>query len=86
MSPLTRRNPCLETVARPVPTGHRRIRVVQVLATGTNGGAQEHLFGLVSRMDKSRYDVSIVALSPGSAARSSLRTALPGDRATIETS
>ena len=69
MSNLTRRNPCLETVPRPVPTGHRRIRVVQVLATGTNGGAQEHLFGLVSRMDKSRYDVSIVALSPGSAVR-----------------
>ena len=69
MSHFTRRNPCLETVPRPVPTGNRRIRVVQILATGTNGGAQEHLFGLVSRMDKSRYDVSIVALSPGSAVR-----------------
>ena len=69
MSHFTRRNPCLETVPRPVPTGNRRIRVVHILATGTNGGAQEHLFGLVSRMDKSRYDVSIVALSPGSAVR-----------------
>jgi glycosyltransferase involved in cell wall biosynthesis len=62
-------NPCLETVPRPVPAGDRRIRVVEVLATGTNGGAQEHLFGLVSRMDHSRFDVSIVALSPGSAVR-----------------
>ncbi len=69
MSHKTRFNPCLETVARPVATGDRRIRVVEVLATGTNGGAQEHLFGLVSRMDRTRYDVSIVALSPGSAVR-----------------
>ena len=30
----------------------RRIRVVEVLATGTNGGAQEHLYSLVTRMDR----------------------------------
>ena len=53
----------------PCPRGGRRIRVVEVLATGTNGGAQEHLFGLVTRIDPTRYDVSIVALSPGSAVR-----------------
>ena len=52
-----------------MPAGDRRIRVVEVLATGTNGGAQEHLYGLVTRMDQTRYDVSIVALSPGSAVR-----------------
>jgi glycosyltransferase involved in cell wall biosynthesis len=46
-----------------------RIRVVEVLATGSNGGAQEHLYNLVSRMDASRFDVSIVSLSPGSAVR-----------------
>jgi len=46
-----------------------RIRVVEVLATGTTGGAQEHLFGLVTRIDASRFDVSIVSLSPGSAVR-----------------
>ena len=46
-----------------------RIRVVEVLATGTSGGAQEHVFGLVSRMDHARFDVSVVSLSPGSAAR-----------------
>ena len=52
-----------------MPSGDRRIRVVEVLATGTNGGAQEHLYGLVTRIDPTRYDVSIVALSPGSAVR-----------------
>ena len=70
MTPATRRrNPCFDTMARPVPAGDRRIRVVEVLATGTSGGAQEHLYGLVTRMDPTRYDVSIVALSPGSAVR-----------------
>jgi glycosyltransferase involved in cell wall biosynthesis len=53
----------------PVSASSERIRVVEVLATGTTGGAQEHLFGLVTRMDASRFDVSIVSLSPGSAAR-----------------
>ena len=37
-------------VHAPVP-GPDRVRVVQVLATGTNGGAQEHVFNLVSRLD-----------------------------------
>ena len=60
-------DPCLEVVDRPSLAGGRRIRVVQVLATGTNGGAQEHLYGLVTRMDRTRYDVSVVSLSPGSA-------------------
>ena len=46
-----------------------RIRVVEVLATGTNGGAQEHLFSLVTRLDPARYDVSVVSLSAGSAVR-----------------
>jgi glycosyltransferase involved in cell wall biosynthesis len=52
----------------PVP-GSRRVRVVQVMATGTNGGAQEHVYNLVRRMDRDFYDVSIVSLSPGSAVR-----------------
>jgi len=69
MSTTRRLNPCLDTVARPVPAGERRIRVVEVLATGSNGGAQEHLFGLVTRMDQARFDVSIVSLSPGTAVR-----------------
>ena len=52
----------------PIP-GRERIRVVQVMATGTNGGAQEHVFNLVSRLDPAVYDVSVVSLSPGSAVR-----------------
>jgi glycosyltransferase involved in cell wall biosynthesis len=61
-------DPCLTPLERPsLPGG--RIRVVEVLATGTNGGAQEHLFALVTRMDPTRYDVSVVALSAGSAVR-----------------
>jgi glycosyltransferase involved in cell wall biosynthesis len=62
-------DPCFELVARPKLGAGRRIRVVEVLATGTNGGAQEHLYSLVTRMDHDRYDVSIVALSSGSAVR-----------------
>lgn len=62
-------DPCLDEVVRPPLPGGRRIRVVEILATGTNGGAQEHLYSLVTRMDHERYDVSIVSLSPGSAVR-----------------
>jgi glycosyltransferase involved in cell wall biosynthesis len=62
-------DPCLTPVERPSLSGARRIRVVEVLATGTNGGAQEHLLSLVTRMDASRYDVSVVSLSSGSAVR-----------------
>ena len=39
------------------------------MATGTNGGAQEHVFNLVSRLDPEFYDVSVVSLSSGSAVR-----------------
>jgi glycosyltransferase involved in cell wall biosynthesis len=52
----------------PLP-GQRRVRVVEVMATGTNGGAQEHVYNLVRRLDDDFYDVSIVSLSPGSAVR-----------------
>src|SRR5688500_14373391 len=77
MSATRRLNPCFDTVTRPVPAGDRRIRVVEVLATGTNGGAQEHLYGLVTRMDKARYDVSIVSLSPGSAVNKLRKAGIP---------
>jgi len=62
-------DPCLEPLPRPALGGPDRIRVVEVMATGTNGGAQEHVFNLVTRMDHERYDVSVVSLSPGSAVR-----------------
>jgi glycosyltransferase involved in cell wall biosynthesis len=47
------------------------------MATGTNGGAQEHVYSLVSRLDRSRYDVSVISLSPGSAARKIERLGVP---------
>jgi glycosyltransferase involved in cell wall biosynthesis len=45
------------------------IRVVEVLATGTAGGAQEHVYSLLSRLDRGRYIPSVVSLSSGAAAR-----------------
>ncbi|HYL41649.1 MAG TPA: glycosyltransferase [Candidatus Binatus sp.] len=71
-------DPCFEPVARlPLPGDRRRIRVVELLATGTNGGAQEHLYNLVTRIDRERYEVSVVALSNGSAVRRLERTGVP---------
>jgi glycosyltransferase involved in cell wall biosynthesis len=75
----------------PLPGGRGRIRVVELLATGTNGGAQEHVFNLISRIDRERYDVSVAALSPGSAVRKLERAGVsvcvidvPDDEAAIE--
>ena len=63
-------DPCLTPLDAPERSpAVGAIRVVEVLATGTNGGAQEHLFSLVTRLDPARYDVSVVALSAGSAVR-----------------
>ena len=62
-------DPCLAPLEHfPMP-GPPRVRVVEILATGTNGGAQEHLFSLLSRLDTVRYEASVVALSAGSAVR-----------------
>jgi glycosyltransferase involved in cell wall biosynthesis len=60
--------PCQETVDRR-PADGGRVRVVEVLATGTNGGAQEHVYSLVTRLDRECYDVRVVALSHGSSVR-----------------
>ena len=68
MTPPLTGDPCLEPLATPAVAGGR-VRVVEILATGTNGGAQEHLFSLLSRLDRSRYDASVIALSGGSAVR-----------------
>lgn len=63
-------DPCFEPVVRlPLPSNRNRIRVVQLLATGTSGGAQEHVYNLVTRIDRSRYDVSVLSLSNGAAVR-----------------
>jgi glycosyltransferase involved in cell wall biosynthesis len=63
-------DPCFEPVVRlPLPAARDRIRVVELLATGTSGGAQEHVFNIVSRLDRSRYDVSVLSLGNGAAIR-----------------
>jgi glycosyltransferase involved in cell wall biosynthesis len=61
-------DPCYDPAHRPVLPGGR-VRVVELLATGTNGGAQEHVFGLLTRIDAARYDVGVISLSPGSGVR-----------------
>lgn len=63
-------DPCFEPVIRlPLPGNRKRIRVVELLATGSSGGAQEHVYNLVTRMDRARYDVSVLSLSGGAAVR-----------------
>jgi glycosyltransferase involved in cell wall biosynthesis len=60
--------PCLDRTPRePIDGG--RVRVVEVMATGTNGGAQEHVYSLVTRLNPECYDVRIVSLSHGSSVR-----------------
>jgi glycosyltransferase involved in cell wall biosynthesis len=46
---------------------HPRPRILQLLATGGNGGAQESYSGLLLRLDRSRYEVRALSLSRGSA-------------------
>jgi glycosyltransferase involved in cell wall biosynthesis len=46
---------------------HPRPRLLQLLATGGNGGAQESYTGLLLRLDRTRYDVRALSLSEGSA-------------------
>jgi glycosyltransferase involved in cell wall biosynthesis len=60
--------PCQEPINRR-PADGGRVRVVEVLATGTNGGAQEHVYSLVTRLDRECYDVRVVSLSHGSSVR-----------------
>jgi glycosyltransferase involved in cell wall biosynthesis len=46
-------------------TGHPRPRVLQLLATGGTGGAQESYTGLLLRLDRARYEVRALSLSRG---------------------
>jgi glycosyltransferase involved in cell wall biosynthesis len=66
--PATTGEPCSEKIEREQLAGGR-VRVVEIMATGTNGGAQEHVYGLVTRLDPERYDVKVVSLSHGSSVR-----------------
>jgi glycosyltransferase involved in cell wall biosynthesis len=77
MTPPARRDPGLASVEALATPSADRIRVVEVLATGTNGGAQEHLYSLLTRMDGSRFEASVVALSNGSAVRKLQRAGIP---------
>jgi glycosyltransferase involved in cell wall biosynthesis len=70
-------DPCAKPEHRsPVPGG-RPVRVVQILASGTSGGAQEHVYSLLARLDRSRYLASVISLSPGSAERRIARLGYP---------
>ena len=53
------------TPVGPLPDG-TRLRVVQLLATGTNGGAQESVVSTVLRLDPSRHETHVISLSHGS--------------------
>ncbi len=70
-------DPCVRPPHRaPVPGG-APVRVVEILATGTNGGAQEHVYSLLSRLDRSRYEPTVISLSAGSAERKIARLGIP---------
>jgi len=58
---------------------HPRPRVLQLLATGGNGGAQESYSGLLLRLDRSAYEVRALSLSRGSAVQRLRRLGLEVD-------
>jgi len=62
-------DPCFEVPARPPLGDDGRISVVQLIATGSNGGAQEATWSLVRGMDPARYDVELVSLGDGPSVR-----------------
>ena len=77
MSRMNHQKPCTgRAPAGPLPDGSR-IRVMQLLATGTNGGAQESLVNTVLRLDNSRHDVCVVSLSHGSTVKRLERLKVP---------
>jgi len=62
-------DPCFEVLDRAPLGPGGRIRVLQLLATAGNGGAQEHTWSLVQALDKARYDVEVVLLGEGPSVR-----------------
>ena len=77
MSRMNHQKPCTgRASAGPLPDGSR-IRVMQLLATGTNGGAQESLVNTVLRLDNSRHEVCVVSLSHGSTVKRLERLKIP---------
>jgi glycosyltransferase involved in cell wall biosynthesis len=61
--------PCLLIPPRPPRPDGRPVRVVELLATGTTGGAQQQVHSLVSRLDPARYETTVISLSDGRAVR-----------------
>jgi len=59
--------------------GHDRPRILQLLATGGTGGAQESYTGLLLRLDRAKYDVRALSLSAGNAVHRIRRLGLPVD-------
>jgi glycosyltransferase involved in cell wall biosynthesis len=59
--------------------GHERPRLLQLLATGGNGGAQESYTGLLLRLDRAKYEVRALSLSAGSAVQRIRRLGIPVD-------
>jgi glycosyltransferase involved in cell wall biosynthesis len=70
-------DPCVKPKNRPPVPGGAPVRVVEILATGTNGGAQEHVFSLLSRLDRGRYEPTVISLSDGSTQRRIARLGIP---------
>lgn len=62
-APYVRRRRAHRSGRRPRP------RLLQLLATGGSGGAQESYTGLLLHLDRERYDVEAISLSAGSAVR-----------------
>jgi glycosyltransferase involved in cell wall biosynthesis len=58
---------------------HPRPRVLQLLATGGNGGAQESYTGLLLNLDRTKYEVWALSLSSGSAVQRITRLGLAVD-------
>jgi glycosyltransferase involved in cell wall biosynthesis len=62
-------DPCLDLPGLPALRPEDRVRVIELVASGSNGGAQEHVASLLSRVNTGRYDVRVISLSDGSAVR-----------------
>jgi glycosyltransferase involved in cell wall biosynthesis len=60
-------DPCADLPTMAALPRNARIRVVELLASGTNGGAQEHVRALVAGLPPERYTVHVVSLSDGPA-------------------
>jgi glycosyltransferase involved in cell wall biosynthesis len=72
-------DPCRHDLVPHGAAGGERIRVLELVATGSNGGAQESVLNLLARIDRTRFDVRVVSLSEGSSVRKWRATGIPVD-------